>query len=238
MYRNQIFGGASGALLLATFACTPGGVALAPVEFEGMDDPATVVGMARGVTRGNPDAPITIAEFADYQCPGCAGFAGQVKPLLDQAYGDGDQVKFVFYDYPLVTIHPHAFLASRAARCAADQDRYWDYHDALFRNQQAWSLSQSAPLGLFEDYAAEAGLEASAFRACLRSDMHAELVTANMQLGNLLGVTGTPTVMVSQGDGTARRLGDTSFPGVRGVVDEMLANLAPQSAGGPEAGGQ
>lgn len=215
------------ALALTTLACSPGEVAVAPVEFEGMDDPATVVGLATGVTFGNPDAPITIAEFGDFQCPGCAAFAGQIQPQVELAYLDGDQVKFVFYDYPLVNIHPHAFLAARAARCANDQGMYWDYHEALFRNQGAWSMSQSAPLGLFEDYAAEAGLEAAAFRGCLRSDQHAVAVTATMQLGNLLGVTGTPTVMVSRGDGTARRLSDNSMQGIRGVVDPMIAELQP-----------
>jgi len=224
--------GGTFALALTALACSPGEVAVAPVEFEGMEDAPTVVGLATGVTMGNPDAPITIAEFADYQCPGCAGFAGQIKPQVELAYLQGDQVKFVFYDYPLVTIHPHAFLAARAARCAGDQDLYWEYHDSLFRNQRAWSMSQGAPLGLFEDYAAEVGLEPTAFRACLRSDQHAVTVTANMQLGNLLGVTGTPTLMVSQGDGTARRLSDNSMQAIRMVVDEMIGNLQP--AAGPE----
>ena len=223
--------GGTFALALTALACAPGEVAVAPVEFEGMEDAPTVVGLAQGVTMGNPDAPVTIAEFADFQCPGCAGFAGQIKPQIDLAYLQSDQVKFVFYDYPLVTIHPHAFLAARAARCAGDQDRFWEYHDALFRNQRAWSMSQGAPLGLFEDYAAEAGLEASTFRACLRSDQHALTVTANMLLGNLLGVTGTPTLMVSQGDGTARRLSDNSFQAVRAAVDPLIANLGAGTGG-------
>lgn len=215
-----------------TAACGSTEVATEPVEFEGMDDAQTVVSLAQGMTKGNPDAPITIAEFGDYQCPGCAAFAGQVEPQIDLAYlQDGDQVKFVFYDYPLISIHPHSFLAARATRCAADQDLYWEYHQTLFRNQAVWSRSQSAPLGLFEDYAAEVGLEAAAFRGCLRSDAHAVTVTANLQLANLLGVASTPTVMVSQGDGMARRLADTSFPGIREVVEEMLGNLPTEEGG-------
>lgn len=217
---------------LFTLGCGSNQVATAPVEFEGMDDPETVVRLAQGVTRGNPDAPITIAEFGDYQCPGCANFAGQVKPQVDLAYlQGGTQVKFVFYDLPLVSIHPHAFLAARASRCALDQEMYWDYHDTLFRNQATWSRSQTAPLGLFEDYAAEVGLDEAAFRGCLRSEEHAVTVTANLQLANLLGVSSTPSVMVSRGDGMARRLADVSFAGIRQVVDEMLANLQ-QPAGG------
>lgn len=223
-------------LALLTGACSQGEVALVPVEFEGMDDQSTVLAMARGVTLGNPDAPITIAEFGDYQCPGCAGFAGNVKPQIELAYINepemADKVKFVFYDLPLTTIHPHAFLAARAARCAEDQGLYWEYHSSLFRNQQAWSRSPGAPLGLFEDYAAEAGLEASAFRGCLRSTEHAELVTANQQLGMMLGVSGTPTVMVSAGANMTRRLADTSFPAVREAVEALLEEMEAGESGG------
>jgi len=213
------------ALALAAGACTPAEVALEPVEFEGMEDSQVVAGLAIPATMGNPDAPISIVEFGDFQCPGCGAFARQVKTQIELAYIEGGQVNFKFYDFPLVTIHPHAFLASRASRCAGDQDLYWEYHDALFRNQRAWSLSQSPPLGLFEDYATEAGVDLSTFRGCLRGDAHAELVTANLQIGNLLGVSSTPTVMVTKNDGTARRLSDVSFPGVREIVDEMLAEL-------------
>lgn len=211
-------------------ACTPGEVALAPIDFEGMEDPQTVVGLANGITLGNEDAPITVAEFADYQCPGCAGFAGTVKPQLDLAYLQNGTAKFVFYDFPLITIHPHAFLAARASRCAQDQGMYWEYHDELFRNQAAWSRSSDAPLGLFEDYAASVGLEATQFRGCLRSDEHALTVSANLRLGELLGVGGTPTVMVSSGDGNARRLQDNSFAGIRTVVDEILAEMGGADA--------
>jgi protein-disulfide isomerase len=223
-----------GSLLTAVLlvGCGTSQVATEPVQFEGSDDPQTVVDLAQGVTLGSQDAPITITEFGDYQCPGCGAFAATVKPQLDLAYIQEGQAQFRFYDFPLITIHPHAFLASRAARCALDQDLYWEYHDALFRNQSVWSRSQSAPLGLFEDYAAEVGLEATAFRACLRSDAHALTVSANMQLGLLLGVTGTPTVLVSQADGNFRRLPDNSFQGIRTVVDEMLGGADTGTEGG------
>ena len=198
-------------------------VALAPVEFEGMDDQATVVSMASGVTLGNADAPITVAEFGDYQCPACASFALNVKPQVDLAYVQEGQVKFVYYDFPLINIHPHAFIAARAARCAGDQDRFWDYHNELFRNQRAWSLSAGAPLGLFEDYAESLGMDVASFRSCLRSDRHAEVVSANLQLSNMLGIASTPTIMVSRGGGMTRRLPGNDFNAIREAVDGMLA---------------
>lgn len=225
---RKIVSSAALALAGVMAACTSGEVALAPVEFEGMEDGETVVATARPMTLGNPDAPISIVEFGDFQCPGCGAFARQVKTQIELAYIDGGQVNFKFYDFPLITIHPHAFLASRASRCADDQGLYWEYHNALFQNQRAWSMAQSAPLGMFEDYAAEAGLDTGDFRSCLRSDEYAVQITANLQLANLLGVSSTPTVMISQGDGTARRLADVSFPSISEVVDEMLAELTAE----------
>lgn len=232
MNRTSIFRGGSLMMALAAFGCGGGDVALEPVEMEGLEDNERVVELAEGMVLGDPDAPITIAEFGDFQCPGCGQFAGMVKPQLQMSYLSEGQVKFVYYDYPLVSIHPHAFLAARASRCAADQDRYWEYHDALFRNQATWARSSNPPLGLFEDYATQLGLDEGAFSSCLRSDRHAEAVTANLQLGNLLGVSGTPTVMISGGDGGARRLGDNSFQGIQAVVDELLAGLDSAGSGG------
>jgi protein-disulfide isomerase len=189
--------------------------------------------MAQGVTLGDPDAPITIVEFADYQCPACQGFASMVKPQIEAVYVEPGVAKFVFYDFPLVTIHPHAFLAARAARCAQDQDRFWEYSNELFRNQSSWSLSASAPAGAFEDYAATVGLDQDAFSDCLRSDRHAELVTANLILAQELGVGSTPTVMVSRGGGRARRVASNSFEDISRVVDE----LRPEAEGGEVAEG-
>ena len=89
-----------------------------PVEVVGLDDTATLVRLAQGVTRGDPDARITIVEFGDYQCPGCAGFATYVEPELLAAYVETGKAKFVYYDYPIISAHRNAFLAARAARCA------------------------------------------------------------------------------------------------------------------------
>lgn len=191
-----------------------------PVDVEGLDDPTTLLQRATPVVLGDAEAPITIVEFGDYQCPGCAAFAMQVKPQIEFAYVEPGTAKFVFYDFPLVNAHPHAFLAARAARCAGDQDRYWDYHMALFQNQGRWSGSANAA-GQFISYAEDLGLDADAFEACLKSDRHAEVVTANMRLGRELNVPGTPTVMVSRGQGMARRLNANNFQAIQEAVEAL-----------------
>ena len=143
-----------------------GAMATEPIEVPGLDDPARLVEMAQGVSAGNQDALIEIIEFGDYQCPGCGSFATSVKPRVDLAYIQTGQARFVFYDYPLVGIHPHAFLAARAARCAGDADLYWPYHETLFRNQPRWSASAS-PSGMFVDFAEQVGADVDAFRELL-----------------------------------------------------------------------
>ncbi len=223
---------ALGAVAYGVVNRTGGGAALAPVELEGLDDQQTLVRMAQGISMGSDDAPVTILEFADFQCPACMGFAGSVKPQLEAAWVETGQARYVYYDFPLISIHPHAFLAARAGRCANDQERFWPYHDALYRNQSVWARSTNPPVRDFERYAAEVGLDQDAFSACLRSDQHAEVVTANMRLGEELGVTGTPTVMVN-GGGVTRRIGENSFAALQTAVEALLpAPAAPEGGDG------
>lgn len=205
-----------------------------PMALE-FDDMSELAAKAQGIHLGNDEAEITILEFADFQCPGCGAFAGTVKPQLDVGYIETGTAKFVFYDFPLTSIHPHAFLAARAGRCANDQGLFWEYHDELFRNQSAWSPSASPPLGAFEDYAARVGADQNDFRSCLRSDAHAETVSATMQLGQGLGVTGTPTVLMSRGNGQYRQVGAPSIPemylAIEAMIDQMQTEMAAEAGG-------
>jgi len=88
-------------------------------------------------------------------------------------------------------------VAARAARCAGDQGKFWEYHDLLFGQQSRWSTKPSVPIKQFEEYAAQLGLDTQAFGQCLNSDRHADVVSANRLLGEQLGVNGTPTVIIN-----------------------------------------
>ncbi len=192
--------------------------ATAPIELDLSDDEA-LVALAQGVTLGNDEAPVTVVEFGDYQCPGCGAFALSVKPQLEGTMVASGQVKFVFYDFPLISIHPNAFLAARAARCSAEQNAYWQYHETLFRNQARWAAA-TMPASAFEDYAEEVGMDDGAFSECLNSDKYADVVTANMELGTRMGVNGTPTIMVNA-NGNLRRLNMNDFQSISAAIDEM-----------------
>ena len=203
-------------------------MAVAPIDLE-INDMSELADRAPGIHVGDENAPITILEFADFQCPGCMAFAGTVKPQVDVAFVESGAVKFVFYDFPLTSIHPHAFLAARAGRCADEQGAFWEYHDEIFRNQSAWSFSAAPPSGAFEDYAAQVGLDQGDFRSCLRGDRYADVVTANMQLGQGLGVTGTPSVLITRGGRDVRRVEISSigemYPEIQRIVQELQAEI-------------
>ena len=191
----------------------------APIDLGELSD-EELVQLARGVERGDPDAPVTILEFGDYQCPGCADFATNIKTLLDLNLVQTGKAKFVFYDLPLISIHSNSFLAARSARCAEDQGQFWEYHDELFRNQFTWAAAGD-PTGAFERYARELGLDTADFGDCVNSDRHADLVTANMRLATALGLTGTPSVMVSRGEGMATRLAGFDYRTIEDAVNRL-----------------
>lgn len=175
----------------------------------------SLLARAHGVTIGEEDAPVRVIVFSDFQCGGCGAWATRIEPNLKAEFVETGKVRYTRYDFPLVSIHPHAFLAARAARCAEDQGRFWEFHDRVFANQAAWMYSQSAPVNQFTQYATESGLDVDAFTTCLRSDRHADVVTANALLGEQLGVDRTPTVYVGQ-----RRLGNEwqDYNAVRAVI--------------------
>jgi protein-disulfide isomerase len=214
-----------GVLLYQVFR--PGQPALSPVPVA--IDPAELA-RAPGIAMGPEDAPVVVYEFADYQCFGCAQFATFVAPVIKERFVDRGTVRYVYYDFPLTQIHAHAFLASRAARCAGDQDQYWPYHDMLYGRQPRWA-SQASPTSAFVNYAGELGLDRSAFESCLRSDRHALEVTQNLRLGESLGVQGTPTLFIN-----GKRL--PSIPSVSEftalVQEEMRTSPAAGASPGAE----
>jgi len=197
---------------------------IASIVLGELDDLAALVEMATGIERGDPNAPITILEFGDFQCPSCQQFATFVKPSIDSELIDTKIARFVFHDFPL-SGHAHAFIAARAARCALDQgDQYfWPFHDQLFAHQPTWSLSAGPPMSEFAGYAATLGLDVDEFSDCLNSDRHADVISANIRLGTELGVDGTPTIFVSKGDGRSVRVSRWSeFEAIKSVVDRMM----------------
>ena len=141
-----------------------------------------------GFMRGNRDALVTIVEFSDFQCPFCKNATATVKQVFDKYAG---KVKWVFRDFPIAALHPAAPKAHEAARCAAEQGKFWEYHDVLFERSP-----RQAPEDL-RQYAQELKLDGAAFAQCLDSGKHQASVGQDIQEGSRLGVTGTPTFFIN-----------------------------------------
>ncbi|HEY0673224.1 MAG TPA: DsbA family protein [Longimicrobiales bacterium] len=173
-----------------------GGAALEPVPLEGLDN-QQVIERAQGVKLGPDNAPAKLLVFSDFMCPYCGTFAAQIEPQLKTEFIDQGKLQLVFYDFPLGGSHVHSFLAARAARCAGDQDKFWDYHNLLFGRLSEWGLAQSPPVSQFVNFAEQVGIDRGQFEGCLKSDKYQDVVSASRMLGDQLGVNATPTLVLN-----------------------------------------
>jgi len=187
---------------------------LQPVKISLDDDPI----------RGNPDAPITIVEFSDYQCPFCARFYAQTLPLLLEEYIDEGKVNLVYRDFPVQRIHPNALSAAAAAECADDQGKYWEYHDTLFEKQNAWAkLDSNSAISTFSQFATEIELEQQQFDNCLESGKYLEEVQADFSDGKNYQVTGTPGFFIGNEDiGFVKIIGAKPYDDFKKIIDAQL----------------
>jgi protein-disulfide isomerase len=138
--------------------------------------------------RGSINAPITIVEYGDYECP----YTGMAYPIIKELMKQfGEQIYFVFRNFPLNDIHPHAQHAAEAAEAAAAQDKFWQMHDYLFEHQKA--LDDRHLL----DYAQKVGLDVDRFRSEMSGHIYAPLVNISLKSGIDSGVGGTPTFFIN-----------------------------------------
>jgi protein-disulfide isomerase len=172
--------------------------------------PKAPVNMKDTPLRGAASAPVTLVEFADYECPYCQ----QIQPVVDKLLADYEgKVKFAFKDLPLPN-HPHAQKAAEAAHCAAVQGKYWELHDLMFTTHQL-EISQlkQAAKGL--------GLDASAFSQCMDSGAKSEVVKSHFEESQVLGLPGTPAFFVN--GRLINPNNGVSYDNLKGLIEEELA---------------
>jgi len=146
------------------------------------------VSAARDHIRGAVDAPITLLEYGDYECPHCGAAHPIVHRILDEV---GDAVRFAYRHFPLTTIHPHAEPAAEAAEAAGSQGRYWEMHDLLFANQRNLAVPQLVT------YAAALSLDVPRFTRETMGHVHLPKISEDFTSGVRSGVNGTPTFYVN-----------------------------------------
>lgn len=188
---------------------------------EALSNAQELVNKSDGIKKGADNAPIKLLVFSDYMCPACQTFTSRVEPPLRAEFIENGQVQLVYYDFPLGGGHRWSFLASRAARCAGDEGKFWEYHDLLFARQRDWMYSNTAPVADLEKLGEPLGLGED-FSKCLRSDKYQDVVTYNRALGNALGVRGTPTLFMN-----GRQLRDewSDYDALKLRIEEELARL-------------
>ena len=197
----------------STFATTPP-VSNSPAPNQTPQDTA-------GLTRPKVkvSSPVVIEEFGDYQCPPC----GQLYPELKQIESEyGDQVKIVFRHFPLMKMHKNALLAAHAAEAARNQNKFWEMHDRLYRNQKEWAELDD-PRPVFEGYARQLNLKLDQFNSDLQSNLIDQKISADLQRGTSQGVTGTPTVFL---DSHLLKYEATNLDGLRRGINILLQQKA------------
>jgi protein-disulfide isomerase len=168
--------------------------------------------------RGAADAPVTIVEFSDFECPFCKRAHGTIVQVLERYKS---KVKLAYRDFPLESIHPNARRAAEAARCANDQGKFWEYHDVLFT--QAANLAAED----LKQYAKQVGLDVSKFETCLSSGVHKAAVQRDIDDGQKLGITGTPAFFVN-----GRMIsGAQPLEAFTRIIDDELARIVATQSG-------
>ena len=187
------------------------------------EPPDMVVSIKDEPFKGVKDAKVTLVEFSDYQCPFCARHVRETLPQIERDYIATGKLKYVFRNFPIESIHPHAFRAHEAANCAGEQGKYWAMHDRLFANQQA--LGQ----GDLPGHARSAGLDLARFQQCLDGGKQASRIRSDLTDGQKAGVQGTPTFFLAVGETdskvTAVRVikGAQPYAAFKEAIDSLLA---------------
>ena len=175
---------------------------------------------------GKLDAPITIIEFSDFQCPFCAKFHMQTLPTIMDEYINKGTVKLVFRDFPIQSIHPNAVPASIAAECANEQGEFEQMYHMLFEKQKEWSnLETSYAITAFNQYASELQLNEEKFDSCIKNVKYIEEVQKDLNEGRTYGVTGTPGFFIgNEKIGFVELKGAQPFESFKKVIDSQLEN--------------
>ena len=173
---------------------------------------------------GDSDAPITIIEFSDFQCPFCSRFYQNTLPQIEKNYIDTGKAKLVYMDLPLDNLHKNARLSHVAAECANEQGEFWQYHDMLFDTQAEWqNMPSEVHMTFLRQQAFDMGFDIEQYDLCLESPEILKEVEQDSLEASRNGATGTPTFFIgTQEDGFVRLVGAQPYSTFQATLDSKL----------------
>src|SRR3989344_754109 len=209
------------------------GAGLAPEQGSGSGSGAGTQGSVQmkallegaAATAGNGNAPVIMVEYSDYQCPFCRSWFNSAKSQLDSEYIETGKILFVYKDFPL-SFHPMAQPYAEAARCAGEQDKYWQMHDKIFEEQGKFGSGTVSNIteADVKGWATEMGMNAESFNSCIDSGNYADEVQANFNEGAQFGVSGTPSFFIGKRDGTGQLIvGAQPYSAFKQAIDALLS---------------
>jgi protein-disulfide isomerase len=177
---------------------------------------------AEGYLMGNPNAPVQVMEFADFECPACGNFAVITEPDVRARIVNTGLASYRFFDFPL-PMHKNTMPASNAAACAADQGKFWEMHDMLFRNQPDWNTEATDdPKKVFLGYVKTLGMNTDTWSQCFDQQLHQSRIMANQAEGARRKVQSTPTFVI----GTRMIPGALTYDQFKAYVDSATKESA------------
>ncbi|MBC8090037.1 MAG: DsbA family protein [Phycisphaerae bacterium] len=193
--------------------------------------PGTVLPVSEGYLRGKADAPVSIAEFGDFECPLCGQFGTVTEPDVRARIVDAGLASFRFYDFPLPG-HANTMSASLAAACADHQGKFWEMHDAIFQGQAEWNGQATMnPKKVLQGYAKTLGLDEAAWSSCFDSQADVARIESHRKKGQDLGVNSTPTFII---DGVMYAQSFT-YDELKRLVDSLTVAKGAAKAEAPPA---
>ena len=188
-------------------------------------DPNAAPVTAEGYLMGDPNAPVEVLEWADFECPGCMQFATLTEPDVRERLVRTGQVKFRYFFFPLTEIHRSAASAAFAAACAGDQNKFWEMHDAIYAGFNDWAMGRARdPKNVFENYAERIGVDVGTWSSCYDSDKHRATIQSHVTAGVQRGVQSTPTFVI----GGTQKSGALAYDQFKAYVDSALAKAPPR----------
>lgn len=153
--------------------------------------------LTNGYGEGNPNAPVKVVEYGDFECPACAYFYQNVYPQVKQQYIDTGKIYYYYKPFPLISVHPKALPSAELATCAADygSDKFFAIHDLLYSKQNDWVSGDENTV--WGQYISQVGLDPTKVMACVTKNTHQAIMDANESEAAALGVNSTPTFFVN-----------------------------------------